>query len=397
MAQLGTICAVPKRGTALIVGAGVGGLCAAIALRRADWAVRIFERASGPREFGYALTLAPNALDGLRELGLGPAVVARSFVITKGTTGEVRLINGRVLRRGVVPVEREFAAVTMRPVLHAALLDAVGRSSVEFDREVADIDATNAQVAITFCDGSRTSGDLLIGADGFNSAVRRHLHLDEPAPRRSGFLELRGLTSKIPAALHNTDAVVYFGPRVLGVVARVDASRIFWFLSTPEPPGPRDDERQLLQRATVGFDELFIEVARSTADADLRVDDAVDRDPLTEWGRGPITLLGDAAHPMLPHAGQGAAQAIEDAVALGLALRWDTAVERALRCYESVRMPRTRAIVERGRRTARFQNYTGSWWWEWPRNAAIQWTPPQVMLLAALLPQRGDPHKSLRH
>jgi 2-polyprenyl-6-methoxyphenol hydroxylase-like FAD-dependent oxidoreductase len=98
---------------ALIVGAGIGGLSAGLALRQAGWDVRILERTVSPRALGYALTLAPNALDGLRELGVADAVIAQSVVITKGAKGQVRLTNGRVLRTAVVPVAREFAVVTL--------------------------------------------------------------------------------------------------------------------------------------------------------------------------------------------------------------------------------------------------------------------------------------------
>jgi 2-polyprenyl-6-methoxyphenol hydroxylase-like FAD-dependent oxidoreductase len=226
--------------------------------------------------------------------------------------------------------------------------------------------------------------------------VRRHLHPHESPPRASGFLELRGLTPNVPASLDDIDAVVYFGPRLLGVIARVHGGGLFWFLSLPRTVSEHREARDILRAGTTGFDQLFLQVAEGTDDADLRVDDAIDRDPLGAWGTGRITLLGDAAHPMLPHAGQGAAQAIEDSVALGLTLGADAIVEQALRRYESIRMPRTRAVVERGRRTARFQNFTNSAWWQWGRNTAIRWTPPQAMLLAALLPQRGDPHRLLR-
>jgi 2-polyprenyl-6-methoxyphenol hydroxylase-like FAD-dependent oxidoreductase len=85
----------------------------------------------------------------------------------------------------------------------------------------------------------------------------------------------------------------------------------------------------------------------------MRYDELVDRDPLQSWGTGPVTLLGDAAHPLLPHTGQGAAQAIVDAVTLGKALRNSTSIDESLRAYERERMPRTRALVGQGRRTAR--------------------------------------------
>jgi 2-polyprenyl-6-methoxyphenol hydroxylase-like FAD-dependent oxidoreductase len=104
------------------------------------------------------------------------------------------------------------------------------------------------------------------------------------------------------------------------------------------------------------FDDTFRAVTSATSD--LRVDELVDRDPLPFWGRGVVTLLGDAAHPVLPHTGQGAAQAMVDAVALGRVLRPDVAVEPALRAYEDDRRRKTAALLERGRRTARMMRMT---------------------------------------
>lgn len=307
--------------TALIVGAFIGGLAAGLALSRAGWKITIIERRATPGELGYALTLAPNALDALRELQVADAVLTGSVLITAGAAGEVRRTDGRVLRRAVVRLGGELALVTLRPVLHRALLSAVGPESVLLNSEVVQIDTDTERATVTLRSGLTLRGDVVVGADGIGSAVRRHLHRTEPAPRHSGLVELRGVTSAVPSQFEGLTGIVYFGPHTLGAVARVAPDTLFWFLSIPGRVRQAEEltARERLQGATVGFDPLFREVMNSTRPDDLRVDDAIDRDPLAAWGHGRITLLGDAAHPMLPHAGQGAAQALEDAVALGLA------------------------------------------------------------------------------
>jgi 2-polyprenyl-6-methoxyphenol hydroxylase-like FAD-dependent oxidoreductase len=121
---------------------------------------------------------------------------------------------------------------------------------------------------------------------------------------------------------------------------------------------------------------------RATPSEDLRLDELFERAPIAPWGRGRVTLLGDAAHPMLPHAGQGAAQAVEDAVALGSVLcdlHEPSGIERALRRYESLRMPRTQAIVTLARRNARMgsiDNAVGCW----VRDQIIRLIPQAVIL-----------------
>src|SRR5262249_19525864 len=138
-------------------------------------------------------------------------------------------------------------------------------------------------------------------------------------------------------------------------MSQANSSDVYWFLSVgaAQPPASGSDVRSLLDAYLPAFHAPFRALVAATADADLRVDDLLDRPPLSHWGQGSITLLGDAAHPMLPHAGQGAAQALEDAVALGRSLQAQGFVEPALRRYERVRMPRTRAISQLARRNAR--------------------------------------------
>jgi 2-polyprenyl-6-methoxyphenol hydroxylase-like FAD-dependent oxidoreductase len=113
------------------------------------------------------------------------------------------------------------------------------------------------------------------------------------------------------------------------------------------------DPEALVAHMALQFDDTFRAITAATSE--LRYDGVlVDRDPLPSWGAGRVTLIGDAAHPMLPHTGQGAAQAIVDAVTLGKMLTGDTDVERTLRAFEAERQPLTAALVRQGRRTARF-------------------------------------------
>jgi 2-polyprenyl-6-methoxyphenol hydroxylase-like FAD-dependent oxidoreductase len=159
--------------------------------------------------------------------------------------------------------------------------------------------------------------------------------------------------------------------------------------------GTARDPRVLAERHAALLDGPIRAIVSATQPQDLRLDELFDRDPLHESGCGPVTLLGDAAHPMLPHTGQGAAQALEDAVALSLACVSDRDVVEGLRIYERVRARRTRTLVKRGRRIARFTT-TRSRLIGTLRGAAIRLAPPKVMAASYLLAGQGDPHRALR-
>lgn len=343
--------------TALIIGAGIGGLSAAIALRQAGWQVRVFERSSSPRELGFGLGLAPNAVEALRSLGIADEVLARGFAPRRG---EIRRMDGTVLKRAeLVPgaLGGPFL-IALRPALHGALLDAVGSDALTLDREATAFTVAGDRVMLQFAQGPGVEGDLLVGADGLGSVVRRAIHPAEQPPRSSGLIAVRGAVHGVLAQLGDLSAIYYLGPGVESVFIRASETGIYWFLSLARElvPASLTEPSAIVTHMAPRFDDTFRAITSATGD--LRVDELADRDPLPFWGRGVVTLLGDAAHPVLPHTGQGAAQAMVDAVALGRLLRPDSPVEPALRAYEDDRRRKTAALLERGRRTARMMRMT---------------------------------------
>lgn len=380
--------------TALIVGAGIGGLAAGVALKRAGWRTRIFERAVTPRELGFALNLAANAIAALRELGVAETVVSRGYA---PRVAELRGKGGRVLRRVDAGTLVSDSAVAMRPVVHGALLAAAGMDSIQLSRDAVAFEATARDVTLRFRDGGAESGDILVGADGVASSIRAQLHAGEAPPHESGYSAVRGAIDQVGAILGDLDAIGYFVPRMEAAVVRASPFAAYWYLSllTEDlPPGLRDP-RAICAHVTPRLDATFRSVAAATTDEDMRVDMLYERAPLARWGRGRVTLLGDAAHPMLPHTGQGAAQALEDGVALALALGRGPDEESALRRYEEVRAARTRRFVKAGPRIARIttspSRIVGA-----VRDAAVRLAPTALIVRALQNQSQRDPHAPLR-
>jgi 2-polyprenyl-6-methoxyphenol hydroxylase-like FAD-dependent oxidoreductase len=371
--------------TALIVGAGVGGLAAGIALQRAGWHVRVFERAAHARELGFALLLAPNALVSLEHLGVADRVIAAG---SEMTGGEICGTAGRVLRRFDLTSLRELlpqpALVVLRPALYSVLLDAFGPQHVSLDSEANGVSFDGATPALRLTNGDVVEGNVVVGADGVASVIRRVLHPSEPPPRRSGLWAVRGVAHGVERHVAELAGAQYFGRGTEGGIARAgrDAvsrrDAVYWYVSvTTRQVGDSRDPERIAQGAVAQFDQRFQAIVSATNPTDMRLDELLDREPLPRWGRGPVTLLGDAAHPMLPHAGQGAAQALEDAVAIGRALDGLIDVHAALRAYEQVRSRRVHRIVRIARRNARFGSMT-SWFGQTLRDFVIRVVPASV-------------------
>jgi 2-polyprenyl-6-methoxyphenol hydroxylase-like FAD-dependent oxidoreductase len=364
------------------VGAGIGGLAAAVSVRAAGWDVQVLERASHPRELGFALLLAPNAIAALRTLGVADRVIAAGHVVRRA---EMRRPDGRVLRRmdsaRLDAIMGEPAVVALRPALHGALLDVVGVDALRLGSPVTGFSFGGEGVHVRLEDGDSRGGRVLIGADGVASVIRRQLRSGEPAARESGLFALRGVAYGVVPHLQGVSGAQYFGRGIEAGLAQASDDAVYWYMSLPAERVRYGamTAREVLERTAAGFHEPFKAIVLATTDYDMRLDELLDREPLDRWGEGAVTLLGDAAHPMLPHAGQGAAQALEDAVALGRAFRRGGLPEQMLREYERVRAPRTAAVVRQSRRNASIGSLNGAAA-VWLRDLAMKYVPDSVIV-----------------
>jgi 2-polyprenyl-6-methoxyphenol hydroxylase-like FAD-dependent oxidoreductase len=386
----------------LIVGAGIGGLAAGLALQRAGWKVRIFERAAAARELGFALGLAPNALRALDELGVADAVMAHAATadsLSRATGGrlavEIRRPDGRALRK--LALHRDelagatLPAIVMRPALHAALLGAVGAGTIQPDSDAVGFDDDGTHAILHLADGSIARGDVLIGADGVASIIRRQLHPHEAPPRPSGYFALRGASPAV-SLMEGRQFIAYFGSGIEVGVVQASETMVYWYISllADEVKCGSLDVGSVFQRFTSAFDRRFLAIARTAVD--MRLDELFVREPLSRWGAGLVTLLGDAAHPMLPHTGQGAAQALEDAVTLGRTLATSGNRMSALREYERRRAGAAAQVVRMGPRIARLTT-TRNPVIGWMRTGVIRFVP-QRMLRNAFIQRRNAPPAS---
>ena len=334
----------------LVVGAGIGGLTAAIALRQRGVEVEIYERSPSLADVGAGISLWPNALKALYQLGLRQALDGVSFVSAEGA---LRRSDGAVLSRtsAAQMVARLGLPVMVfhRADLLAVLSAAAHEVPIHLGHECEDVEQDAGAVSVRFANGARASADVLIGADGLHSIVRDRLRVPGPL-RYSGYTAWRGIAPFDTAAL--------FAGETLGCgqrfgLAPIAGQRVYWYATDNVAEGQREPGPEAKARLTRLFarwhDPIPALIRATGADAILR-NDIYDRDPVDRWGSGRVTLLGDAAHPMTPNLGQGACQAIEDALVLARCLSVPGSIEAGLRRYEAERMPRTRSIVIASRR-----------------------------------------------
>jgi 2-polyprenyl-6-methoxyphenol hydroxylase-like FAD-dependent oxidoreductase len=361
----------------LIIGAGIGGLTTALALKQKGIDVDVYERSVELTDVGAGISLWPNALKALYQLGLRPALDALSFV---SVDGAVRSADGIVLSR---TTSEQFILRLGLPVMvfHRAellevLADAARSIPIHLDHECRDITDDAGGVTVRFANGTRATGDVLIGADGVRSVVRERLGVPG-ALRYSGYTAWRGI-APFPTAGLMAGETLGCGQRF--GLAPIHGDRVYWYATDNVPEGGRETPAEAKARLTglfAAWHEPIPALIRATEAESILRNDICDRDPTDRWGSGRITLLGDAAHPMTPNLGQGACQAIEDALVLAHHLSAGPDIALSLRRYESERIPRTRSIVTASRRVgALFQVESPAFCRL--RNAMLRLTPLSV-------------------
>lgn len=340
---------------ALIIGAGIGGLAAAATLRRAGVEVQIFERAPELRPGTTAVSLMCNAVLALRtlDIDIAPGLDKRGEVFDelKFLTRRGRPIRALPFRELADRLGASNYAVH-RADLQQTLLDALGDDRViELNAAATGFVSGDDGVEVTFEDGRTASGDVLIGADGFNSAIRRQM-ADADEPRPGNYACWLATVPFSHPRMTKGYAAHYWGRGQRFGLADIGHGRAYWWATKNVPPGASGH----LRRGKEGLADLFAGWADEVRKAILTTPEesivritAQDRPFLQQWGTGRTTLLGDAAHPMLVSLGQGAALAIEDAVVLAQHLRATADPVAALRGYEDERKPRTEGLVAAAR------------------------------------------------
>ncbi len=346
---------------ALVIGGGIGGLTTGIALRRAGFEVEVFERAPAIREVGAGISIWPNALHVLDEMGVGARV--RALGTTQGD-GAVVTWQGRTL---IQISMAQIATHSGAPVLmlhRAALIEVLRTAFIEEQRdnfgthgllhalhlghELQDVSQHGERVHATFANGVHAEGDLLVAADGWRSAVRTCVFPTANA-RYCGYAGLRAVIP-CPPNVTTTKEIWGRGAR-FGHIPLVDG-RLYWFTSWNAPEGEVLSPEQRRERALEVFRGWIAPVEdliRATDPALLLHDDVRELTGLHTWVDGRIVLLGDAAHAMTPNLGQGGCASIEDAYVLARCLADDTAIANALDRYQKLRRPRVASMVRDSR------------------------------------------------
>jgi len=340
-----------------IVGGGIGGLTAALALTQAGFTVTVHERSAQLVDQGAGITLAPNATRVLYHLGLGPAL--EETAVTPPVNEYRHYRTGAVIMRMVPRDYRRIFGVPYlrmhRWDLQEAMITRLARAAPDALRLDARVDALESRsndVKITFADSRVETADIVVAADGIRSSVRESLFSPAP-PVFSGFVAWRGLvdTAELPPHLH--ESVVAFGQgrhinrylvrrgELLNFVAV--AHRAQWEAEGWNIPAPLDE---FLEEFS-SFDEDTRSIISRPVRGQLFKWGLFGRPWLEQWHAGRVVLLGDAAHPMLPFLGQGGANAIEDAMILTRCLQTEATPEKAFTLYQATRGPRARRATEK--------------------------------------------------
>ena len=330
----------------MIIGAGIGGLCTAIALRAAAGIPAVvYERAERLEAVGAGLTLWANAVYALRMLGVADQVIAAGSTIEHATsyTPDGRTL--KALKHG--ELEERFGEPTVaihRAALHRVLREALPDDAVVLGKSLRSYNQDRETVTACFDDGTSVIGDLLIGADGIHSAVRRQM-LPQIALRYAGYTAWRGVVDEPDVALGSTSET--WGPGSRFGIVPVSQNQVYWFAAANAAEGvvqTLEERKQELLRRFAGWHEPVMRLIESTPAAHILRNDIYDIKPFQPWSQGRAVLLGDSAHPTTPNMGQGACMAIESAVVLGRALA-DADLHAALQRYEEDRRERTAWIT----------------------------------------------------
>jgi len=357
-----------KEKSAIVVGGGIGGLVTALKLHRVGVSVRVFESVETIKALGVGINLLPHAVRVLTELGLGEELektgIQTAELIYVNKFGQQIWQEPRGKNAGYHWSQYSIHRGKLQMLLLNAVKSELGEEAIYTGHHLKSFQMFGKVVVADFEDKKTGQSlgsfqaDMLIGADGIHSAVRKFYYPDEGLPKYSGRILWRGITESTPfltgksmimAGYQDQKFVAY---PVCPETAAKGRSLVNWIaeLTVNEMPSRADWNKKIDKEkfapAFASWDFGWLNVPKLIEETEAVYEfPMVDRDPLPQWSFGRVTLLGDAAHPMYPIGSNGASQAILDADALAQAVSADSTVESALRKYEEARIKPTANIV----------------------------------------------------
>jgi 2-polyprenyl-6-methoxyphenol hydroxylase-like FAD-dependent oxidoreductase len=327
-----------------IIGGGIGGLTAALALRQCGFEPEVFEQAPALLDVGSAIALWPNATRVLDRLQLADQILERAGVLE-----EVRWLDqqGRLINQVRISGEPRFSSVALhRADLQHVLLQALPESSIHLAHTFVSYQQRGDRIIATFSNGQAVEADFLIAADGVHSRVRAQF-INDGDPIERGYTIWRGISPTILGGIPPGTALELYGRGKRFGIGPIGRGRTGWWATV------NNNHADDLSKLFAGWYRPVLDLIETTPPSSILKTGAFDRLPVRNWGDGHMTMIGDAIHPTTPNLGQGGCLAMEDALVLARCFEKYGANEEALRRYERCRYKRTTMI-------SRYSRYYGS-------------------------------------
>lgn len=341
----------------VIIGAGMGGLTTGIALKKFGHQVRIFEQTEKILPVGAAISLWSNGVKCLNYLGLTDKIAKLGgqmddLAYVDGLTGDV------MTQFSLLPLIEEVGQrpyPVARADLQNMLMDEFGRDQIYLGKKMVSLEDKTDSVEVHFADGSSTQADLLIGADGTHSLTRKTYVLGQQVQRRyAGYVNWNGLVEISEDLAPAQQWTTYVGEGKRASLMPVADGKFYFFLDVPLPAGldnNRDEYKKLLKQYFVDWCQPVQQLIERLDPQKTNRVEIHDIEPFTQFYKGRVVILGDAAHSTTPDIGQGGCQAMEDAIYLARSLQINTlGLEDALRRYQNKRNERANELVLRARK-----------------------------------------------
>ncbi|MDS7925163.1 MULTISPECIES: FAD-dependent urate hydroxylase HpxO [Acinetobacter] len=340
----------------VIIGAGMGGLTTGIALKKFGHQVRIFEQTEKILPVGAAISLWSNGVKCLNYLGLTDKIAKLGgqmddLAYVDGLTGDV------MTQFSLLPLIEEVGQrpyPVARADLQNMLMDEFGRDQIYLGKKMVSLEDKADYVEVHFADGSSTQADLLIGADGTHSLTRTYVLGQQVQRRYAGYVNWNGLVEISEELAPAQQWTTYVGEGKRASLMPVADGKFYFFLDVPLPAGldnNRDEYKKLLKQYFVDWCQPVQQLIERLDPQKTNRVEIHDIEPFTQFYKGRVVILGDAAHSTTPDIGQGGCQAMEDAIYLARSLQINTlGLEDALRRYQNKRNERANELVLRARK-----------------------------------------------